>query len=433
MYRFAPPPTGDMHIGNLRTAIYNFIAARQNGEQFLVRIEDIDKEKYAAEKEDEMMQMLSLFGITWDQISYQSENLKFHHQLAAKLLMDQKAFSCFCTPKTLEQKKEAATAEKQAYRYDGTCKKLSDAEVLNNESPFVVRIKKPPEDIVFTDLIKGKLHFSADEIDDFVIMNVDKTPTSNFASSIDDMMFDISTVIQEEADLSNTPGQILIRNYLGYEKEIHYAHLPTILNEAGEKIDEDNAAFSVKQLLEKGFLPSAITNYLILLGNKTPTEIFTLYEAIAWFDLKNIADTPVKFEISKLMQINREHILRMEARTLAAQIGYSTEEIGKLAKCYTKTKESSTLQEIKENIDKIFAPKKCENFEESFHKLQSIVKNAPYFPEYDAFENYLMQESGLDGERFFQPLRVMLTGAQNGPDLRDLYPFIKNYLGEITQ
>ncbi len=422
MYRFALPPTGDMHIENLRTALFNFIAARQNGEQFLVRIEDIDKENYVAGKEQEMLEILSLFGITWDQISYQSENLKFHHQLAAKLLMDQKAFSCFCTPEALEQKKEAARAVKQPYRYDGTCKRLSDAEVLNNESPFVVRIKKPQGDVVFTDLIKGELRFSPDDIDDFVIMNVDKTPTCTFASAIDDMMFDVSVVIREEADLCDTPEEILIRDYLGYEKEIRYAHLPTILN---------NNTSNVKQLLEKGFLPSAIANYLILLGNKTPEEIFTLDEAIAWFDVKNISETAAKFEIEKLRQINREHIRRTENRVLAVQIGYSAEEIGKLAKCYTE--EASTLQEIKEKIDKIFTPKKCEDFEESFHKLQLIAKNAPYFPEYDAFENYLMQESGLQGEHFFQPLRVMLTGAQNGPDLRDLYPFIKNYLGEIIQ
>ena len=431
MYRFAHSLNRDMHIGDLRTALFNFIAAKQNSEPFLIRIEDRDKERTIEGKDQEILEMLTLFGITWDQINYQSENLKFHQQLATKLLMDQKAFACFCTPETLENKRAAAKAAGQPYRYDGTCKYLSDEEVLNNESPFVVRIKKPQEDICFTDLIKGEVCFTPDDIDDFVIMNVDKTPTCDFASAIDDMMYDISTVICDEDYVSSTSRQILIRNYLGYDKEIRYAHLPIILNEAGKEMSERDEASSVRWLLEEGFLPAAIANYLILTGVKTPVEIFTLEEAVTWFDLKDIAKTAVTFDPGKLKQINREHIKRMDNRRLSAQIGYSSEEIGALAKLYTQ--EASTLQEIKEKIDTIFAPKVCENFPEAFHKLRSVAKNAPYFPEYDAFKNHLAKESGLKGEQLVKPLRLMLTGAQNGPDLSDLYPFIRNYLGEIIK
>jgi glutamyl-tRNA synthetase len=431
MYRFAPSPTGDMHIGNLRTALFNFICAKKNGESFLVRIEDTDKERNIEGKDQEILELLTLFGIQWDQINYQSENLKFHQQLATKLLMDQNAFACFCTPETLEQKREEAKKQKKAYRYDGTCKYLTDEEVLNNESPFVIRIKKPDEDIVFNDLIKGELRFAPDDIDDFVIMRVDKTPTYNFACAIDDMMFDISTVIRGEDHVSNTPKQILIHRYLGYDKEIRYAHLPIILNESGKKMSKRDDASSVKWLLEEGFLPSAITNYLLLIGNKTPTEIFTLEEAIEWFDLAKISKAPAKFDLKKLMQINREHIKRIEAKTLSALIGYSSEDIGELAKLYTE--EASTLQEIKEKIDKIFAPKICENFEEEFQKLKSIALQAPYLQEYEDFKNHMMKESGLKGKQLFKPLRVMLTGAQNGPNLGDIYPYIRNYLGEIIK
>jgi glutamyl-tRNA synthetase len=431
MYRFAPSPTGDMHIGNLRTALFNFICARKNNESFLIRIEDTDKERNIEGKDQEILELLALFGIQWDQLNYQSENLKFHQQLATKLLMDQNAFACFCTPETLEQKREEAKIQKRAYRYDGTCKYLSDEEVLNNESPFVIRIKKPDEDIVFNDLIKGELRFAPDDIDDFVIMRVDKTPTYNFACAIDDMMFDISTVIRGEDHVSNTPKQILIHRYLGYDKEIHYAHLPIILNESGKKMSKRDDASSVKWLLEEGFLPSAITNYLLLIGNKTPTEIFTLEEAIEWFNLAKISKAPAKFDLKKLMQINREHIKRIEAKTLSSLIGYSSEDIGELAKLYTE--EASTLQEIKEKIDRIFAPKTCENFEEEFRKLKSIALHAPYFQEYEDFKNHLIKESGLKGKQLFKPLRVMLTGAQNGPNLGDIYPYIRNYLGEIIK
>ncbi len=431
MYRFAPSPTGDMHIGNLRVALFNFICARQAEEPFLIRIEDTDKARNIEGKDREILEILSLFGIRWDRINYQSENLKFHQQLATKLLIDKKAFACFCTPETLEAKREAAKAQKIAYRYDGTCKHLSDEEVLNNEQPFVIRLKKPDAPVTFTDLIKGELSFAPDDIDDFVIMRVDKTPTYNFACAVDDMMFDISTVIRGEDHVSNTPKQILIRQYLGYDKEIRYAHLPIILNEAGKKMSKRDNASSVKWLLEQGILPEAIANYLILIGNNTPSEIFTLKEAIEWFDLKKIAKAPAKFDYKKLLQINREHIRRADAKEIAAKIGYSGEDIGKLAQFYTE--EASTLHEIKEKIDKIFAPKTCEDFHEEFELLKDIAQNAPFFVEFDDFKAHLSQTSGLKGKRLFKPLRVLLTGAQSGPNLSDLYPYIKNYLGEIIK
>ena len=431
MYRFAPSPTGDMHIGNLRVALFNYICARQAKEPYLVRIEDTDKARNIEGKDQEILEILTAFGITWDQLAYQSENLKFHRQLATKLLMEKKAFACFCTPETLEAKREAAKEAKIAYRYDGTCRYLSDEEVLNNEAPFVIRIKKPEEDIVFEDIIKGELRFAPDDIDDFVIMRVDKTPTYNFACAVDDMMYDISTVIRGEDHVSNTPKQILIHRYLGYDKEIRYAHLPIILNEAGKKMSKRDDASSVKWLLEEGFLPSAITNYLILIGNKTPTEIFTLEEAIDWFDLKKISRAPAKFDLDKLRQLNREHIRMMDARTLSTLIGYSSEDIGALAKLYTE--EASTLKEIKAKIDRIFGEKTCSDFPEEFKILKEIAKKAPYFKEFDAFKAYVTQESGLKGKALFKPLRVLLTGAQSGPNLSDLYPYIRNYLGEIIK
>ena len=431
MYRFAPSPTGDMHIGDLRVAIFNYICSRQANEPFLVRIDDTDKERNIEGKDEEILQILPIFGIHYDQLVYQSENLKFHRQLATKLLMDKKAYACFCTPQTLEKKREEAKAAKRPYRYDGTCRFLTDEEILNSEAPFVVRIKKPEEPIVFEDLIKGKCSFAPEDIDDFVIMHADKTATGNFACAVDDLMYDISTVIREEKHLTDTPKQILIHRYLGYDKEIHYAHLPTIINKSGKQISEQDDAYNVAQLLEAGFLPSAIANYLIFIGNKTPTEIFTLEDAITWFDLKNIDKEPARFEIDKLRQINREHIRRMEEKALSVLIGYSSDDIGELAKCYTE--EESTLQEIKDKIDKIFAEKVCDEFEAEFEELKAIAKNAPYFKEFDDFAAYLSQESGLKGEQLFKPLRLMLTGEKSGPNLGDLYPYIRNYLGEIIK
>lgn len=431
MLRFAPSPTGDMHIGNLRVALFNFIYAKQNGEKFLIRIEDTDKERNIEEKDKEIINTLSLFGISYDQLLYQSKNLKFHQQFATKLLTDKHAFACFCTKDRLQRKKENAQKNSVAYRYDGRCRELTDEEVLNNESPFVVRIKKPKNDIEFEDIIKGKLSFSPDNIDDFVILRVDKTPTYNFACAIDDMMSDISLVIRGEDHVSNTPKQILIREYLGYDKKIKYAHLPIILNEEGKKMSKRDDASSVAWLLEQGFLPQAVTNYLILIGNKTPKEIFDLNEAIKWFDLKNIAKAPAKFDINKLRQINREHIKLIDSKTLSSLIGYSSFDIGELAKLYTE--EASTLVEIKSKIDKIFSKKSCGEFSEELEILKDIAKNTPFFKDFNDYKTYLSEKSSLKGKKLFKPLRILFTGESDGPNLSEIYPHIKNYLGEIIK
>lgn len=423
MYRFAPSLTGDMHIGNLRVALFNFICSQQTCEKFIIRIEDADKERNIEGKDREILEILNLFGITYDQVLYQSENLKFHRQLGSKLLMDGNAFSCFCTPEILEKK--------IAYRYDGTCKKLSDDEVIGNENPFVIRIKEPNEAVDFTDLINGDMKFKPKDIDDFVILRVDKTPTYNFACAVDDMLHNIGVIIRGEDHLSNTPKQELIRKYLGYTDKVEYAHIPNILNDAGEKMGMHDDALSVKWLLEEGFLPSTIINYLILIGNKTPTEIFTLKDAIEWFDIKNISKSPARFDMGKLRELNREHIKLLDPLELSKFIGYSSRDIGELAKVYLE--EASTINEIKDKIDTIFAIKTCEDFAEEFEILKKAYKDLPYFKEFDAFKASLEEKSGLKSEKFFKPLRVLLTGAESGPNLSEIYPHIKNYLGEIIK
>ncbi len=424
MFRFAPSPTGDMHISDLRVALFNYICATQAKDKLLIRIEDTDKEQNIPGKDQEILEILSLFGITFSDVTYQSHNLKFHQQLATKLLMDKNAFSCFCTPETIAADRENSKANNIDYQYNGACENLQDDEVLNNESPFSVRVKRPSDDIELNDKIQGKIHFSKNAIDSFVILSVYKSPTYNFAADLDDLLADISMVIRSEEHMSDTPKQIMIRNYLGYDKEVEYVHLPLILN------DSDDAS-SVKWLLEEGFLPSAIINYLIMIGNNTPTEIFDMQEALEWFDLAKISKSPAKFDITKLRQINREHIKRLAPLELAKFIGYSSKDLGELAKIYTE--EGSTINEIKPKIDAIFAKREPLAFQEEFATLSKIAKDAPYFKEYNDFEAYLSTESGLKEEQLFTPLRFLLTGAENGPNLSDIYPHIKNYLGEIIK
>jgi len=432
MLRFAPSPTGDMHIGNLRVAIFNFIVAKQRGERFLVRIEDTDTQRNIEGKDKEILEILKKFGIEYDELLYQSQNINFHQNFAYKLLNENKAFACFCSQEELEKERQKAKEGKKAYRYSGKCEKITIDEASKRGEPFVIRIKKPKEKTEFKDILKGEMKFEPNEVDSFVILRTDGRPTYNFACSVDDMLHDISLVIRGEDHLSNTPKQIHIRKTLGYTKNIEYCHLPIILNEEGKKMSKRDKASSVKWLLQEGFLPEAIANYLILLGNKTQKEIFTLNEAIKWFDLKKLSKTSAKFDLDKLRFINREHLKLSSNKDLAKLLGYEDENIGKLAKIYLE--EASTLKEIKLKIQKIFDKKEIpSDFEEEAKILKNYIIECSKFEDFDEFKKELIKKSGLKGKKFFKPLRLLLTGQEHGPQISKLYPILKNMMSEVIK
>lgn len=394
MYRFAPSPTGDMDINNLRIALFNYMCAKQSGDMFIVRIEDTDKTKNIEGKDSEILDILAIFGITYDYLYYQSENFKYHLQFASSLMNKGKSFACFCTEDELEED----TCKRN-------CMNISQEELLNNNLPFTIRLK-------------------GDDEDDFVIMNKEKYPTYNFACATDDMLQGVKCIIREESHISNTPKQELVRKLLGYEEKIDYIHIPEVQ-------DTKNNESNVKWLLDQGYMPEAIMNYLISLGNKVPTEIFSLAEAISWFDLKNISKESTKFDINKLKYLNKEHIKQIEDVELSKRIGYSCASIGKLAKLYTE--ECNTTFEIKEKVDTIFAPKKSDEYQESLDKLKSIIKDAPYFEDFDEFTKYLDEKSNLKGIKLLNTLQILITGEESGPELKKVYPLIKNYLQEIVK
>jgi glutamyl-tRNA synthetase len=369
----------------------NYICAKQSNQQLIVRIEDGDKAHNIDGKDQELLEMLALFGISHAHLYYQSDNFKYHLQFASTLLDRKKTFICFCP-------------EEKVTPYDGTCENLSSEQVLNNPNPFVIRMKTEPIE------------------DSFVIMARNKYPTYTFACACDDMLQGVSAIIQDEAHLQNCPKEELIRKSIGYDQAIHYTHLPMI--QEGEK--------SVQWLLDQGYMPEAIVNYLLLLSSPTPTEIFTLEEAIAWFDIATLSKTPVHFDMNKLGFINREHIKRIPNMELSKRIGYACDNIGKLAKLYTE--EVSTTHEIKQKIDAIFAKKEpLATFEAESKLLQELILNAPYFETFDDFTAYLSEKSGLKSEALLKPLRFWLCGADYGLDPAFVYPLIKNYLKEIVR
>ena len=432
MLRFAPSPTGDMHIGNLRVALFNYIVAQQRKEDLIIRIEDTDKERNIEGKDQEILDLLDLFNIQYSQVMYQSQNARFHSAMALQLLHEKKAFNCFCSAEHLEKKRQEAKENKIAYQYDDACRDLPAELVIDNTAPFTVRIKRPTQPIIIKDYIKGDVVFEPEAIDSFIIMRQDKTPMYNFACAVDDMLSDISLIIRGEDHLSNSPKQEHIRKSLNYDKTIEYAHLPIILNENGKKMSKRDNASSVKWLLEEGYLPQAIANYLLLIGNKPPQEIFTLKDAIEWLDLTKISKSPAKFSMDMLKHINREHLKRLDDKELSRYVGFADENIGKLAKIYLE--EAGTTKELKSKIAPIFAPKNIpEAFQEQAEIMKKALQEAPYFESYEEFKNYIQKETNLKGKNFFKPLRILLTGAEHGPDIGEIYQYIKNYLGEIIK
>ncbi|WP_263831772.1 glutamate--tRNA ligase family protein [Sulfurospirillum oryzae] len=387
MYRFALAPINDMRISDLRIALLNYICAKQAGEPFIVRIEDGDKKRNIEGKDQEILEMLELFGITYSHLYYQSDNFKYHLQFASTLLDRKKAFICFCPKDTVP--------------YEGKCEHLSSEEVLNNPNPFVIRMKKENNDS-----------------DSFVIMRTDKYPTPIFASACDDMLQGVSTIICEESHLNDAPKEEWIRKSIGYEQPIHYVYVPTFQCQKNER--------SVQTLLDEGFMPEAIINYLLV-----PSQILTFEEIMSTFDLQTL-NTSASFEIEKLRLINREHIQKLGDMELSKRLGYACENIGKLAKIYTE--EAHTTYEIKQKIDALFAKKEpFSEFEAESKILQGLILKAPYFEAFDDFKAYLSEKSRLEGDPFFKPLRFWLSGADHGPELDLVYPLIKNYLKEIVR
>ncbi|WP_276890913.1 glutamate--tRNA ligase [Helicobacter japonicus] len=437
MLRFAPSPTGDMHIGNLRAAIFNYIIAKQTNQKFLIRIEDTDILRNIEGKDKEILALLNLFGLLWDNLVYQSDNFDKHRQLAEYLISKDLAFYCYCSKEFLESKRLEAKEQRKPFRYDDS---WAEIEKTSNHKP-VVRIRGAKSAISFEDSIKGEVRFEAHEIDSFVILKEDGIPTYNFACAVDDMLYDVSFIVRGEDHVSNTPRQILIHRALGYDKVLGYAHLPIILGESGSKMSKRDSASSVAWLLEEGFLPQAIMNYLISMGNRTPTEIFKLQDSYEWFDIKNIAKSPVKFDIKRLRFLNREHLKMLNEQEFALLLNSKDSSIGALAKLYLQ--EASTLNEIRTKIDGIFTPK-CitqqennESFEQECivlytHLREMIESYSEDLKDYESLKKALLQKSNLKGKRFFKPLRILLTGSTHGLELSEIYPYLRFFLRDIV-
>lgn len=320
----APSPTGHLHIGTARTALFNWLYARKHDGVFILRIEDTDKERSKKEYEDELIDGLHWLGIEWDEFGRQSDRTALYHAALEQLLASGDAYYCYCTKEDLEAQRQAMLASGLAWKYNGHCRPenltAAGKDLQKLGEPQVIRIKVPEIKIEFKDLIRGKVVFDAALFGDQPIAKDLDTPLFNFANVVDDADMKISHVIRGEDLISSTPRQIVIQRALGYP-ELIYAHIPLILNADKSKMSkrEGNAAL-LGEYREMGYLPEAIMNFLALLGwhPKDDREVLAIEDLIKEFDLERVQKSGAVFSQDKLNSLNREHIKKYSSVELAA-------------------------------------------------------------------------------------------------------------------
>ncbi len=329
----APSPTGPLHFGTARTALFNWLFARAQGGDFVLRIEDTDIERSSPEYEKDIINGLKWFGLDWDEGpdvggNYgpyrQSERLEIYEKYLQKLIDENKSYYCFCSKEQLELDRQAMLAQGLAPKYSGRCRNLSKEESekrIANGEKAVIRFKTPGIEVEFIDLIRGKLKFDATLIGDIVIARNLRSPLFIFSGAVDDFEMKITHVIRGEDHISNTPKQVLIQRALGFD-EVKYAHLPLILAPNRTKLSKRYLETSLNDYRKQGYLPEAMFNFLALLGwhPKDEQEIFSAEELIKEFDLKRIQKAGAIFDINKLEWLNGQYIKKIKPVDLAGKL-----------------------------------------------------------------------------------------------------------------
>ena len=334
--RFAPSPTGKLHIGGARTAIYNWAFARANGGTFILRIDDTDPTRSTEENTQIILRAMRWLGLDWDEGPEvggdfgpyaQTDRLDLYRKAAEKLLAEGKAYPCFCTPEQLEADREAARARKDSFQgYQRRCRNIPVDEArarMEAGEPYTLRIKVPEDrgDVVIEDAVHGTVTFAAKELDDFVIFRSDGTPTYNFATVVDDAAMGITHVIRGDDHLSNTPRQVMVYEALGAPVPV-FAHISMILGADGKKLSKRHGATSVEEYRDAGYLSDAFVNYLALLGWSLDGETTVIPRDVLAreFSLERISKNPATFDPKKLDWINAEYINAMDDATFVKDI-----------------------------------------------------------------------------------------------------------------
>jgi glutamyl-tRNA synthetase len=325
--RFAPSPTGYLHIGGARTALFSWLYARKHGGNFILRIEDTDLERSTAESVNAILEGMTWLGLEYDEGPFfQTHRFDRYREVIQQLLDTGHAYRCYCTRERLEQLREEQMRQKIKPRYDRFC---MDRQDLPEDQPYVIRFKTPREgSIVVHDLIKGAVEFDNNELDDLIIARSDGTPTYNLTVVVDDMDMSVSHVIRGDDHLNNTPRQIHILKALGATPPA-YAHVPMILGSDGKRMSKRHGAVSVMQYRTEGFLPEALLNYLVRLGwSHGDQEVFSVDEMIEHFDVSDINKAASTFNPEKLLWLNQQYIKASSPEHIAHQLSWHMGQLG---------------------------------------------------------------------------------------------------------
>lgn len=484
--RFAPSPTGLLHVGNARTALYNWLFARRHGGTFILRIEDTDEERSGAHYEAHLMDDLRWLGLEWDEGpgapgekdkqkqpdkgSYgpyrQSERLDIYAKHTKQLLDEGKAYRCFCTAEELEAERRLFASRNMPQVYSGRCRNLNEKALKRNLTagvPYAVRLKIGDEPLKFHDLVRGDVEFPAEAVSDPILVRSGKdgkpgVPVYNYVVTIDDALMDITHVIRGDDHISNTPKQVAIYEALGW-KVPKFAHLSTILGADRERLSKRHGATSVASFREKGYLPEALTNYLALLGwgaEDGKSEIFTPQELAKVFSLERVTPSPAVFDFDKLNSLNRHYIKACPpGRLTAAAWGY----FGGLLPDKDHASDEVLVWAVRavqlfapsvDHLDQLtakalflfgFDPEHARHVDDNatvlatdsarmvLAELATRVRahHDAVTPQiFKTWMDEINEATGAKGKDLFHPVRIALTGTHSGPDFDKLVPLIEH-------
>ncbi|MGC8927426.1 MAG: glutamate--tRNA ligase [Myxococcota bacterium] len=446
--RFAPSPTGYLHIGGARTALFNYLFAKNQGGRFILRIEDTDQARSTEESVGAILTSMKWLGMEWDEGPevggpfepyFQSQRLHIYRQYAELLIEKGFAYRCYCTPEELEQKREENQKKGLPTRYDRKCRDLKEKKDL----PYAIRFKVPDDvgDVVFEDLLHGKISVPSSEVEDFVILKSDGFPTYNFSCVLDDALMQITHIIRGDDHINNTPKQILLYKALDMPVPV-FVHLPMILGSDKTRLSKRHGATSIGLYEEMGYLPEAMINYLVRLGwSYGDQEIFSKEELIEKFSLKNLGRSSAVFNPEKLLWLNHHYIKSLDTAHIAKILQkflkkseIDCEDIEKLKKIVLALRErSKTMVEMAEK-SKVFFEKEVV-FEEGAREkfitedikpiLSEVADNLNYVSDFslkgleDFFKEFV-EKRGIKFKIIAQPLRVALCGKTVGPGIFEM-------------
>ncbi len=441
--RFAPSPTGYLHIGGLRTALYSYLWSKKNSGNFLLRIEDTDLKRNSKEAAEAIENAFAWTNLSYDgEIIYQSTRFDIYKSYVKQLLDEGKAYKCYMSREELDELRAGQSANKIRPHYDGRYRDFT-GEPPSGVEP-VIRIKAPMEgEISFVDGVKGEVHFNVkDMLDDFIIARSDGTPTYNFVVTIDDALMNITDVIRGDDHLSNTPKQIVIYQALGFKIPKFY-HVPMILNNQGKKLSKRDGALDVMEYKNEGYLPEALLNFLVRLGwSHGDQELFSLDEMIEFFDPKNINKSASAYNEEKLLWLNAQYIKKLPVDRLVKELEFfdvsvsdfpQKSELIEVLRDRAKTVKELAVM-VKNIVDEPtnYDEKACKKFIkgdalenlEAFKQTLKANGECSSASEFEVLAKKFLEKNGLKLKDLAQPIRIAMVGSAVSPSVFEVLNII---------